>query len=166
MKQSSRAISLAEDVTHEYGKKAELMKKLFSFFATIALIGGAIAILSAGPNTGTASTTSGRSNRAAIEITEAPTQTTRKSTGISTSGIARKVPTTKPTDTPRATAVPAATQVPESHDYVCNESTKVIHRPNCASVRRMSESNKWCTHSTLSNLINQGYIPCERCNPQ
>lgn len=49
--------------------------------------------------------------------------------------------------------------------YIINLNTKKFHRPTCSSVNEMKEKNK--DYSTLSRdeIINQGYVPCKRCNP-
>lgn len=49
--------------------------------------------------------------------------------------------------------------------YIINLNTKKFHRPTCSSVNEMNEKNK--DYSTLSRdeIINQGYVPCKRCNP-
>lgn len=49
--------------------------------------------------------------------------------------------------------------------YICNTNTMKFHYPECSSVKRMSEDNKWTVTTTRQELINQGYVPCLKCNP-
>lgn len=50
-------------------------------------------------------------------------------------------------------------------DYICNTNTKKFHYPDCSSVKQMSEKNKLPVNTTREELINQGYVPCKKCNP-
>ncbi len=60
-----------------------------------------------------------------------------------------------------------ARQASESavRDYIANTNTYKFHYPNCKSVKKMSESNKWYFTGTRDQLIGQGYSPCQNCNP-
>lgn len=49
--------------------------------------------------------------------------------------------------------------------YVANKKTKKFHLPSCASVTDMKEENKLYFNGTREELIEQGYVPCKRCNP-
>lgn len=49
--------------------------------------------------------------------------------------------------------------------YVANTNSKIFHRASCASVKRMSEKNKWYVDVGRQELINRGYKPCSNCNP-
>lgn len=49
--------------------------------------------------------------------------------------------------------------------YVANTNSHVFHRPDCASVKRMKESNKWYYTGDRNYLIQLGYTPCDNCNP-
>lgn len=53
----------------------------------------------------------------------------------------------------------------EQGDYILNTNTKKFHRPTCASVKRMSETNKVVSTQSREALIEQGYEPCKNCNP-
>ena len=53
----------------------------------------------------------------------------------------------------------------EQGDYILNANTKKFHRPTCASVKRMSETNKVVSTQSREALIEQGYEPCKNCNP-
>lgn len=47
--------------------------------------------------------------------------------------------------------------------YVLNTNTKKIHLPTCASVDDMKEKNKKEISCGLEELIEAGYVPCQRC---
>lgn len=49
--------------------------------------------------------------------------------------------------------------------YILNKNTRKFHYPTCSSVRQMSDKNKETVHLTRDQLIEQGYQPCQRCNP-
>ena len=74
----------------------------------------------------------------------APTATPRR---IST-------PRPKPTATPRKTAT-----------YIANTSTGKFHKPSCASVSQMKNSNKRTYTCTRDEMLYMGYEPCQRCHP-
>ena len=49
--------------------------------------------------------------------------------------------------------------------YILNKSTKKFHKPDCASVKQMKESNKIYFTGTRDEVIADGYEPCGRCHP-
>ena len=49
--------------------------------------------------------------------------------------------------------------------YVLNTNTKKFHVPGCSSVNKMKAANRQDVESTRSDLIAQGYQPCQKCNP-
>ena len=49
--------------------------------------------------------------------------------------------------------------------YVLNTNTKKFHVPGCSSVKKMKDANRQDVESTRSDLIAQGYDPCQKCNP-
>lgn len=51
-----------------------------------------------------------------------------------------------------------------SGSYVANANTGKFHVSSCDSVSKMSEKNK-VFFSSRDAAINQGYVPCKRCNP-
>ena len=51
-----------------------------------------------------------------------------------------------------------------SGSYVGNANTGKFHISGCDSVDKMSEKNK-VFFSNRNDAINQGYVPCKRCNP-
>ena len=52
----------------------------------------------------------------------------------------------------------------DSGSYVGNANSGKFHVAGCGSVGKMSEKNK-VFFSSRSEAINQGYVPCKRCNP-
>lgn len=54
---------------------------------------------------------------------------------------------------------------PASGEYVANMNTKKFHYSWCDSVTKMKEKNKLFYNGPRDDLINQGYVPCKRCNP-
>ena len=73
--------------------------------------------------------------------------------------------------TPFGPAVPAVLPTPEPQadaegaDYVLNTSSQRFHRPDCASVAEMKDTNRVYFTGSREELIAQGYKPCGRCNP-
>ena len=59
----------------------------------------------------------------------------------------------------------ASTQVPTGQTYILNISTKRFHLPGCRSVNDMLEKNKQEYVGTREELIEQGYKPCNACDP-
>ena len=51
-----------------------------------------------------------------------------------------------------------------SGSYVGNANSGKFHVASCSSVSKMSEKNK-VYFSSRDEAINQGYVPCKRCNP-
>ena len=49
--------------------------------------------------------------------------------------------------------------------YVLNTNTKKFHVPGCSSVKKMKDANRQDVESTRSDLLAQGYEPCQKCNP-
>ena len=60
--------------------------------------------------------------------------------------------------------IPSSTES-EEHDYVINKNTHKFHKPECSSVSKMSEKNKWHFHGTRESIIAQGFDPCDICKP-
>lgn len=52
----------------------------------------------------------------------------------------------------------------ESAPYIGNRNTKKFHYAGCNSVKDMKEKNKEEIYSR-DYAINEGYVPCKRCNP-
>lgn len=49
--------------------------------------------------------------------------------------------------------------------YVANTNSHKFHRLDCSSVTDIKPKNRWDTSLTREQLIEQGYKPCQRCNP-
>ena len=50
-------------------------------------------------------------------------------------------------------------------DYVVNRNTLKFHYIYCESVDEIYETNKIYYKGSREELIEQGYVPCKRCNP-
>lgn len=57
-----------------------------------------------------------------------------------------------------------STSSSDSASYVGNANSGKFHEASCGSVSKMSEGNK-VFFSSRDDAINQGYVPCKRCNP-
>ncbi len=57
-----------------------------------------------------------------------------------------------------------STSSDSSASYIGNANSGKFHVPSCSSVGKMSENNK-VFFSSRNDAINQGYVPCKRCNP-
>lgn len=55
--------------------------------------------------------------------------------------------------------------VSEEKTYILNTKNSKFHLSNCSGVSQMSEKNKEEFTGTREELIQQGYEPCQRCNP-
>ncbi|MBP5225646.1 MAG: MBL fold metallo-hydrolase, partial [Lachnospiraceae bacterium] len=128
---------------------------------------------------------SGIDTLASVRQPETSAPTTREELaldggGESVTGVGRDVPTetdpvpttATPTTAAPTTAAPTTvaptqpqTQPSGSYTYIANLNSHIFHRPDCASVKRMSEANKWYFTGTRDELISQGYSPCKNCDP-
>lgn len=54
---------------------------------------------------------------------------------------------------------------PITATFVINTNTKKFHYASCSSVDDMSEKNKRPSNEDRDSIINQGFVPCKRCNP-
>lgn len=73
--------------------------------------------------------------------------------------------TTVTETTVRTTVTTTVTQPPVEYDFVANKNSKVFHRPDCTSVDKMSEKNRWYFQGSREELIADGYKPCSNCQP-
>ncbi len=73
-------------------------------------------------------------------------------------------PTPESTEEPTPEPTPEPTEEPEI-TYIANENTGKFHYPDCFSVDRMKEYNKWYFDGTREELIDLGYKPCKKCCP-
>lgn len=67
------------------------------------------------------------------------------------------------TQAPQVVETPAP--VVATYDYIINTSTGKFHYSWCSSVGQMKESNKWYYTGTHDDVVNMGYVPCQRCCP-
>ena len=49
-------------------------------------------------------------------------------------------------------------------NYIGNSNTHRFHYPDCSSISKMNPNHKVYIDSR-EQAINEGYIPCKRCNP-
>lgn len=70
-------------------------------------------------------------------------------------------PVVTPTPAPVVTPTPKPAVVPTY--YILNINTKVFHIPTCGSVKKMSEKNKRTSYDSYSQIVDQGYKPCNNC---
>ncbi len=49
--------------------------------------------------------------------------------------------------------------------YILNSNTHKFHIPTCSSVSQMKEKNKGVYEGSRDDIIQQGYVPCKKCNP-
>ena len=54
---------------------------------------------------------------------------------------------------------------PDGKYFVLNTNSKKFHKPECASVGKMSESNKEYSELSAKEIIALGYDPCKNCKP-
>lgn len=53
----------------------------------------------------------------------------------------------------------------ESSTYILNTNTKVFHRQNCSSAKRIKDSSRSSATGTRDEIIEKGYSPCGLCKP-
>lgn len=61
--------------------------------------------------------------------------------------------------------VESSKEASDEETYVINTNTKRFHLPTCSSVDDMKEKNKKEVTCSRKELITDGYVPCQRCNP-
>lgn len=64
------------------------------------------------------------------------------------------------TESPETTV----TAEPVSTTYILNTNTKKFHYPSCSAVKQMKDSNKEEFSGSRDEVIDQGYVPCKKCN--
>ncbi|PWT27039.1 ComEC/Rec2 family competence protein [Butyrivibrio fibrisolvens] len=82
-----------------------------------------------------------------------------------TPGVGETASDTTTRQTPVVEDNSATTQTDSGVTYIVNINTKKFHLPTCPSVKKMKESNKMTFTGSREDLINQGYDPCQNCNP-
>ena len=92
-----------------------------------------------------------------------PAKTT-KSTSATTKPSSSAT-TTKASSTTTTEPSSATTTTTGKVKYIANTNTKKFHYPDCYSVTRMKESNKWYFTGSRDELIALGYSPCGNCKP-
>lgn len=64
-----------------------------------------------------------------------------------------------------SSSLAVSSDVTEEETYIINTNNKKFHKPTCSSVSQTSEKNKQTYTGSRSDLVAQGYEPCQRCNP-
>jgi len=86
--------------------------------------------------------------------------------GTIASPAAEAAPETAPAEEAAPeTNVQQPAQTTPVHDYVLNTSTRKFHLPKCGTIKNMKDANKQLYTGSREDLINQGYSPCEKCDP-
>jgi DNA-entry nuclease len=86
-----------------------------------------------------------------------PAKTTKSTNTTTKTEPSSTTTTTKPSSTTTTTTGKVK--------YIANTNTKKFHYPDCYSVTRMKESNKWYFTGSRDELIALGYSPCGNCKP-
>ncbi len=53
----------------------------------------------------------------------------------------------------------------DKQTYILNKNTKKFHLPTCESVSDIKEENKKEVVGSRKEIMDEGYVPCKRCNP-
>lgn len=69
---------------------------------------------------------------------------------------------TKVTRTSKIQKSYVAVPAPDGIAYIANKNSKVLHRWNCASVKKMKDKNK-IPFSSSEQALKEGYKPCPKC---
>jgi competence protein ComEC len=62
-------------------------------------------------------------------------------------------------------AAPKDIEIPKGTTYVINAKTWRFHLVKCSSVKEISEKNIAYSTLTAEELVSEGFIPCNHCNP-
>lgn len=71
---------------------------------------------------------------------------------------------TIPAPAARERVRPAPKQAALEHNFVASKNSRVFHKPECSSAKRILEENI-VVYSSREEAINSGKRPCKRCNP-
>ena len=85
--------------------------------------------------------------------------------GVSPSEVYRNNASNASVSTQDETSAHQAIQEEQERDYILNTRSMRFHEPSCPSVEDMSSRNKKEFSGLRSDLIDQGYQPCNQCNP-
>lgn len=89
--------------------------------------------------------------------------------GAASVAIADSEATSEPSSASNDTSTPQVVETPApvvtTYDYIINTRTGKFHYSWCSSVGQMKESNKWYYNGTHDDVVNMGYVPCQRCCP-
>jgi methylphosphotriester-DNA--protein-cysteine methyltransferase len=59
---------------------------------------------------------------------------------------------------------PVPKQAAVENTFVASKNSRVFHKPECSSAKRILEENL-VVYSSREEAINSGKRPCKRCNP-
>ncbi len=107
-----------------------------------------------------AATVEPESDRSSEDVSESSTEPTISDTP-ETSADTDTSQENAPTDTSPAETPDTVEDIPR--EYIVNNGTKKFHLPDCPSVDDIKEKNKYAYYGTQSELIENGYAPCQRC---
>lgn len=92
---------------------------------------------------------------------------TAENAAVMLTPVSTAAPAPVPTPMPAVslTPEPTAPTTVEDADYVLNINSSKFHYPSCPSVDLMNESNKRFFAGTRDEVLEQGFDPCQNCNP-
>ncbi len=67
-------------------------------------------------------------------------------------------------DTPSISTEQSVTVDNQNISYCGNKNSKKFHKSTCGALKNTKDENKIYL-KTRNDYINQGYVPCKRCNP-
>lgn len=151
-------------------------KRATAITAGIFLVCGLLAFTTAGSHTSSSqepdstatTTTTAVTTTTAAETTTTTTKATTTTTTTTTEATTTAAETTTAATEPPAPAqeeTPAEQPAGNTRNYVINTNTGKFHYPSCSSAKRISDANRSEYTGTRDDLIAQGYVPCEKCNP-
>lgn len=56
-------------------------------------------------------------------------------------------------------------EIEQEGEYILNTNTMKFHLPSCSSVDQIKEENRKKVTSRREKIIDEGYLPCQRCKP-
>lgn len=65
----------------------------------------------------------------------------------------------------RETASAIIEEPADEYSYILNTKSMVFHKPDCGSVKTMSDENKQSYTGTRESVVDMGYSACGHCNP-
>lgn len=78
--------------------------------------------------------------------------------------LSSAVPESAVPETSETTSL-VAEEPADEYNYILNTSSMVFHKPDCGSVKTMSDKNKQSYTGTRESVVDMGYSACGNCNP-